>query len=177
MAGHAGLCARDAEGKPVMAAVGNPEYDAFLRAAIALLASLVAQRVNLSANYFSNVFARAMKCGFAQYLTNVRPQKARILLALSSMRVADIAQSAGFANEKYFSRVFAGGHGHDPTQVQAKCRPCYFVRTGRRRITRYPRPYMSTPAAVCCSSTCQAGTSTRNSHLYFSKNSMSHSIT
>ena len=63
-------------------------------------------------------FYREWKIAFpvspADYLLNLRMQKARQLLLNTNMRIYEIADSCGYNNDLYFSRVFVKVYGMTP---------------------------------------------------------------
>ena len=63
-------------------------------------------------------FYREWKIAFpvspADYLLNLRMQKARLLLRNTNMRIYEVADSCGYNNELYFSRVFVKVYGMTP---------------------------------------------------------------
>ena len=66
----------------------------------------VGRHLRVSGNYVSQLFARHMHCGFAEYLTGQRLELARRLLLSSDMNVGEIAAYCGFRQANYFIRVF-----------------------------------------------------------------------
>lgn len=66
----------------------------------------VALSVDLSPNYFSNLFRESIGMTFLAYLTDLRLQKGRSLLEETDMTVIAISQSVGYNDPKYFTRLF-----------------------------------------------------------------------
>lgn len=66
----------------------------------------VAYRVNMSRSYFSQNFKKITGLTFNDYIKKQRVSMAKKLLTDSDRTVADIAQTVGYEDVKYFSRVF-----------------------------------------------------------------------
>lgn len=66
----------------------------------------IARKLNISANYLSNVFST--KCGipFKKFLQQYRVQQAAKLLLETNFSIATIAESVGFIDSNYFTKVF-----------------------------------------------------------------------
>ena len=82
----------------------------------------VAHFVHLSACYFCKMFKRTTFMTFTEYLSRVRVQKAKSLLANTSARISEVAFSAGFECIPNFNRVFRKYAGLSPTQYRASLR-------------------------------------------------------
>lgn len=74
----------------------------------------VAAHVALSNNHFCTVFSQEMGVTFTEYLTGVRIQHARELLADTAMRTADVAYAVGYNDPHYFSYLFKKNTGLSP---------------------------------------------------------------
>ncbi len=79
----------------------------------------VARAVNVSAKYFSEVFSRAAGMPFVEYVSRVRVEKARALLAEPEARVGEIALAVGFGSLSQFNRAFRKFTGLSPRQYRA----------------------------------------------------------
>ena len=66
----------------------------------------VSEAVNLNSSYFSALFKKNCKIGFAEYLADIRISKAKELLVESDYSIADIAKLVGYHDPKHFSKVF-----------------------------------------------------------------------
>lgn len=71
-----------------------------------LSAKQVAEYVNLSPNYFSNVFKQFTGVSFVKYVIKYRICKAKVLLKTTDLSISDIAEKVGFSNPNYFYMVF-----------------------------------------------------------------------
>lgn len=80
----------------------------------------VATHVNLSASYFSVVFSQETGQTFKEYLTEIRLNKAKELLRMTSLRSAEIAYQVGYNDPHYFSSVFKKNTGLSPIEFRAQ---------------------------------------------------------
>ena len=74
----------------------------------------VAKKLGISASHFRRVFKDDMSCTFNQYVTRLKCDKAKEMLADSKNNVTDIAFDLGFSDSNYFSRVFKKETGISP---------------------------------------------------------------
>ncbi len=74
----------------------------------------VAKQVYLSTCYFSRLFKQVKGWSFTEYLTHVRMEEARKLLANTDYSVAEIAMRVGYRDARYFSQVFKKHSGKTP---------------------------------------------------------------
>ena len=79
----------------------------------------VAGEVNVSANYFSAIFSRAMQVTFVEYVTGKRMDKAKKLLRQTQMHTGEIAMEVGYKDPHYFSFVFKKTQGCTPREYRA----------------------------------------------------------
>lgn len=80
-----------------------------------LTLEIAAKAVNVSHVYLSKLFRREMGMTFTDYLTALRMEQAKRILAIDSGRIADVAQSVGYRDQKYFGRVFKRLTGTSPS--------------------------------------------------------------
>ena len=78
----------------------------------------VADSVNLSASYFSNVFKLEFGMNFIEYLTMIRMQKAKELIEENVYALKEISFMVGYKDPNYFSRVFKKYYQESPKQYQ-----------------------------------------------------------
>ncbi len=83
---------------------------------------LVAQHVRVSRFYFCKLFKKATGVTLTEYVTRTRVEKAKTLLANSSVRVSEAAHSAGFGSIPRFNSVFKCQVGMSPTEYRATLR-------------------------------------------------------
>lgn len=80
--------------------------------------SQVARQVNISPYYFSKLFKEETGQNFSDYLTAVRIDAAKRLLARMDYPIKQICVESGFANPNYFSRIFKKCTGLTPTEFR-----------------------------------------------------------
>jgi two-component system response regulator YesN len=78
----------------------------------------VASHVGISPNHLSTVFAQETGENFIEYLTRVRIEKAKHLLAATGMKSTDIACETGFSDPHYFSFIFKKHTGLSPREYR-----------------------------------------------------------
>ena len=78
----------------------------------------ISRAVYLSEGYFCRFFKRMTGRSFSSYLTGVRIQKAKAQLWGTDMSVSEIAESVGFEDGNYFSRVFKKQEGVSPLEYR-----------------------------------------------------------
>lgn len=78
----------------------------------------VSDHIGVSHAHLSRVFKEEMGQGFSDYINTFRLGKAKELLAESSMTLSEIAQSVGYSNQQYFTRVFKTLTGMTPGQYR-----------------------------------------------------------
>lgn len=74
----------------------------------------LANYVGLSKNYFYKVFKDTLGTTPNNFILNLRLQKARNLLSLTNMNIAQIGSECGFFDNVYFSYVFRREEGMTP---------------------------------------------------------------
>ncbi len=79
----------------------------------------VANFVGFSSSYFSRVFQNITGRGYSEYLTDMRIEKAKKMLA-DNCKVKDVAKQLAFHDARYFSRVFCKKVGYLPSEYQQK---------------------------------------------------------
>ncbi|MFZ0547868.1 MAG: helix-turn-helix domain-containing protein, partial [Candidatus Promineifilaceae bacterium] len=80
----------------------------------------VASQVNFSASHFSMVFSQEMGRTFKEYLTELRINKARELLRMTTLRSSEIAYQVGYNDPHYFSSVFKKNTGFSPIEFRTQ---------------------------------------------------------
>jgi len=78
----------------------------------------VSQAVNISPYYFSKIFKEEVGEGFVEYLTGLRMEKAKELLASTEYSMKEICAMSGYADPNYFSRIFKKNTGVTPTEYK-----------------------------------------------------------
>ncbi|MEO2202853.1 response regulator [Paenibacillus pabuli] len=83
-----------------------------------LFASDVSKRVNLSRSYFNQCFKEMVGYSFNEYLRKIRMGKAKDYLTKTAKPIVWIAEHTGYADEKYFSRIFREQVGMLPSEYR-----------------------------------------------------------
>ncbi len=78
-----------------------------------------ADKLNLSANYFSDIIKRETGRNAQEHIQNLIFERAKIELANSQKSVSEIAHSLGFEYPQYFSRQFKKRVGYTPNEYRA----------------------------------------------------------
>lgn len=78
----------------------------------------VAKKVGISPYYFSKLFKEEVGTNFMEYLTAIRIDTAKHLLAESQLSIKEICIDAGYGNPNYFSRIFKKWVGITPTEFR-----------------------------------------------------------
>lgn len=78
----------------------------------------VARYVGLSSAHFSTVFSQTLGRSFINYLTAMRIQRAKELLATTNMKLSSIAMEIGYNEPNYFSHVFRKLEGITPKEYR-----------------------------------------------------------
>lgn len=76
----------------------------------------------LSPNYLAHLIKKESGRTFVEIVTERRMEKARELLVNTDMRISEVAQAAGFADEAYFSRRFRQYVGASPLGFRTAAR-------------------------------------------------------
>lgn len=78
----------------------------------------VSRIVNISPYYFSKIFKEETGEGFVEYLTRIRINRAKELLATTEYSMKEICALVGYADPNYFSRTFKKNVGVTPTEYK-----------------------------------------------------------
>ncbi len=81
--------------------------------------ALVAQRVNVSRFHFCKMFKKATGMTLTEYVVRARVEKAKALLADTSLRISEVVFAAGFGSIPRFNSVFKRCVGMPPTEYRA----------------------------------------------------------
>ncbi len=79
----------------------------------------IADQLNLTPEYLGTLFREKTGTHFTAYIKNHRTNKAKALLIGTEMKLSEIAQSVGYSDPKYFSKVFKESIGQLPSQYRA----------------------------------------------------------
>ncbi|OMC65955.1 hypothetical protein BK121_22120 [Paenibacillus odorifer] len=84
--------------------------------------AMVSNHVSLNYAYFSNLFKKNIGKGFAEYLRDVRLDKARRLLAETDHKIVEVATMVGYESYKSFTRSFRDVMDMQPTEYRQMMR-------------------------------------------------------
>ena len=108
--------------------------------------SVTVERLAKIAHYspaqFRRLFREMTQMSPSEYITNVRVNAAKTLLATTDRRISDIAADTGFFDHSHFIRAFSRIVGRTPAKYRkAQLGPCHPGRRnrGRRRGHKGPR--------------------------------------
>ena len=83
-----------------------------------LLASDMAEFLNLSVSRFCHIFKSETGMTFRNYLKRLRLEKAKSLLETTNLSVKQIMARVGYNNESYFVRAFKNVHNMTPGEYR-----------------------------------------------------------
>jgi len=78
----------------------------------------IANALRISSFYLSHLFSRESDFSFVEYITQVRMQKAKELMAAGDLNVSEAAYAAGYQDSNYFSKVFRRYFGVSPKEAR-----------------------------------------------------------
>jgi len=81
----------------------------------------IATSLNMSYTWFRRMFRQYTGLAPAQYIVQLKIQKAKEILSVSSKTIKEIAIELGFESIDYFSTQFRKQTGQTPTQFRAMC--------------------------------------------------------
>ena len=82
----------------------------------------VAQHLHISAQHFSKLFKKVTGVGFSEFLTRVRVENTKDLLAKPGLLIHDVANKVGFGSLSQFNRAFRRYAGCSPKEYRASLR-------------------------------------------------------
>jgi len=82
----------------------------------------VARQASISPCYFSLIFKQELGISFIDFLTNVRINKAKELLAFTNCKTYEVSYQVGYNNPTYFSTIFKKHVGISPTEYRTQAR-------------------------------------------------------
>lgn len=80
----------------------------------------VARMMNYSEAYFCKLFKQCFSCNFTAYLTQVRMEEAKKLLAEPMVNVKNVGEAVGYSDSNYFAKVFKRYTGSSPTEYRTE---------------------------------------------------------
>lgn len=82
----------------------------------------VADSLGMSVTYLSRTFKNETKTNFVKYVTQVRMNKAKELLACGSLSAQEAAYRVGYSDYVHFSKTFKKVHGLTPSEFRKQCK-------------------------------------------------------
>jgi two-component system response regulator YesN len=79
----------------------------------------VAAHAGVTSSYLSHLFSRHCYMSFIDYLTEVRVERARELLAGGARSVKEVSSAVGYRDPNYFSRIFKKQTGSSPSEYHS----------------------------------------------------------
>lgn len=80
--------------------------------------SYIAQKLNFSANYISNIFNQVAGINISTYITNIRVEKSMLLLKDPAVKINDISTIIGYGDSHYYAKVFKKYSGLTPSEYR-----------------------------------------------------------
>jgi two-component system, response regulator YesN len=78
----------------------------------------VAATAFINPTYFSELFKQEVGTGFAEYITEIRVEKAKALLKIPELKIIEIADMVGYHDANYFAKVFKKSTGLTPSEFR-----------------------------------------------------------
>ena len=76
----------------------------------------IAYQLQVTPNYLSSLFRKQEGIPFTRYITEIRMNRARILLKETSLNIKEIASEVGYQSSRHFSGLFRQETGLSPTE-------------------------------------------------------------
>ena len=90
-----------------------------------IISALLAEKIHINPAYLSTLFKNEVGVNYQDYLTAVRIDKAKQLLAGEPMNISQVANAVGYGSARYFSKTF---------EAQTGIRPAEYRRLRMRRL-------------------------------------------
>jgi two-component system response regulator YesN len=78
----------------------------------------IAEKLYMNKNYISEVFKQKTGMSITQYLTRIKMERAKVLIADGKLKIYEISDMLGYKDVEYFSKVFKKYTGMSPTQFR-----------------------------------------------------------
>ena len=78
----------------------------------------VANGVFLNPSYISHIFKKVTGMSFTDFITEVKIDRAKVLLRDKNIKIYDVANIVGFNNPEYFAKKFRSRTGYSPIEYQ-----------------------------------------------------------
>jgi len=80
----------------------------------------LSQILYINPSYLSRLFSEIEKCGFSEYLSKVRIEKAKQYLTSRKYKVNEISEKVGYRSVKHFLRMFRKFEGMTPSEYRER---------------------------------------------------------
>ena len=80
----------------------------------------LSKELDISPYYFSKLFKEETGSNFVEYLTNLRLERAKVLLMDENRSMKKICMEVGYSDPNYFSRIFKKNLGVTPTEYRER---------------------------------------------------------
>ena len=88
-----------------------------------LSVKMLAEKLYISKSYLSDIFRQKFGVSLLEYITMVKIERAKRLLAAEDLKNYEIAYKLGFQDNEYFNKVFKKHTGMSLTEFRAKRQP------------------------------------------------------
>lgn len=78
----------------------------------------VSKGVYLNPSYISHIFKKITNMSFVNFITEVKIDRAKVLLRDKNIRINEVAYTLSFANQEYFTKIFKKKVGVTPVEYQ-----------------------------------------------------------
>ena len=78
----------------------------------------IAEEVHLNAQYLMRLFKKEMGVSILEYITDERIKIAKELLVRTDYPINQVADSVGYSNYSYFTKIFRRATGESPKQYR-----------------------------------------------------------
>lgn len=80
----------------------------------------IAYELNITPNYLSNLFHKKTGVNLIKYLTDIRMEKAREMLAVPGIKIYQVSKNVGFQSSKHFTKIFLKYFNCNPSEYIKK---------------------------------------------------------
>lgn len=88
---------------------------------------ILARKFSYSKNYFQTIFKSIIGYTPQEYITNLRIEKAKLILNDPNILLIDISKECGFSSQAYFNYIFKQKTGLTPFEYRKGCIQNYFT--------------------------------------------------